>query len=213
MDMNDETRLRVVALQAATEDACGCRLDVLERAHAYFEWLTRRIPATIALTAGEVTKQPQQEEQNPMQIHDDEQFDVTLTVKDAKGATITGDAITVTVDNPEVVSAVALADGSGYTLVAGTPGSAVVTFDAGADDNGNEVKVTEAVDVVPGNVATVTITEGTATKQAPAAPAGTDTGTTAPAGDTTTPAPADGSTAPADTTSTTPEGGAGAPAV
>lgn len=220
MDMDDETALRVVALQAATEGASlGCRQDdVLDRAQAYFDWLTRRTPATISLTVGEVEKQPQQEEQNPMQIHDDEQFSVTLEVKDAKGFDIQGDQITVTVDNTDVVSAEAQADGS-YNIVAGNPGSAVVTFNAGTDDNGNPVVVTEAVDVVPGNVATVQITEGTPTKQAAAAPAsaGDTTGTTAPAGtDAGTPAPADtttdaGTTAPADTT--TPEGGAGAPAV
>lgn len=226
MDMNDETALRVVALQAATESAsnCGCCRDVVKQAaDEYFEWLTRRIPATISLAVGEVEKQPQQEEQNPMQIHDDEQFSVTLTVKDAKGAQITGDQITVTVDNSDVVSAEALSDGSGYNLVAGNPGSAVVTFNAGTDDNGHEVVVTEAVDVVPGNVATVQITEGTVSKQG------------APAGGTSTPGtpstPADGQTGtPADTgtgagtatgtpvdtgtgTGTTPEGGVGAPAI
>lgn len=161
-----------------------------------------------------------------MQIHDDEQFSVTLEVKDAKGFDIQGDQITVTVDNTDVVSAEAQADGS-YVLRAGNPGSAVVTFNAGTDDNGNPVTVTEAVDVVPGNVATVQIVEGTATKQAAAsAPAGTDTGTAPTTGTdtgTAAPAPTDTSTAPASTDTGTaapttdgtqaPEGGAGAPAV
>jgi hypothetical protein len=214
MDMNDEARLRVVALQAATESAsnCGCCRNVVERADEYFEWLTRRTPATITLTVGEVEKQSQQEEQNPMQIHDDEQFDVTLEVKDSKGFDIQGDQITVTVDNNDVVSVQESQDSGGaYTIVAGNPGSAVVTFNAGTDDNGHEVVVTEAVDVVPGNVATVQIAEGTVSKQ------GAQSGGSTPApGDGTGSGSASGTpvdSGTTDTSGTAPEGDAGAPAI
>jgi hypothetical protein len=62
------------------------------------------------------------------------------------------------------------ADGVTYTIVAGNPGSTVITFDAGTDDNGNQVTATEAVDVVAGNVATIKLTEGAATPQGTGTP-------------------------------------------
>lgn len=146
-------------------------------AEEVFSWATKRTPATIRIVAvGDATRQQPQQEDQPMQIHDNEQFTVTVEVDDAKGFQITGDQLTVTSSDESVVTVQSDAPGSTtYTLVAGNPGSAVVTFDAGTDDNGNAVTATEAVDVVPGNVATIRLTEGAATPQGAA--------TTNPTGD------------------------------
>lgn len=169
MDMNDETALRVVALQSAVQSvdhSGGCRHDILERAQEFYTWVSQRTPARIRLTSvGEIT---QQKEQEPMQIKDSEQFDLTFEVDDAKAQPITGAAVTVTVDQPSVASVNPTADGTGYTIVGGVVGSAVITFDAGVDDAGNPIKYTEAVDVVPGSAATIKVTEGTPVPQASA---------------------------------------------
>lgn len=140
-----------------------------ELAEDIVRFASRRIPAKIRIVAiGDVIRQNPQEDQ-PMQIHDNEQFDITVEVDDAKGFAIT-DTVTVTSADETVATVVPGADGVTFTIVAGNPGSTVVTFDAGTDDNGNAVTATEAVDVVPGNVATIKLTEGTATTQPPAAP-------------------------------------------
>lgn len=157
-------------------------------AEEVFRWATRRTPSRIRIVAvGDVTRQNPQQEALPMQIHDNEQFDITIEVDDAKGFAITGDQVTVTSADETVATVQQGADSQTWTVVAGNPGSTVITFDAGTDDQGQPVKATEAVDVVPGNVATIKLTEGTAVPQgsapAPAAPA--DTTTTAPGADPT----------------------------
>jgi hypothetical protein len=145
------------------------RADMWRLAGEIVAWASRRTPAHIRIvTIGDVTTQ---QEKAPMQIHDNEQFTVTIEVDDAKGAPITGDAVTVTSADTTVATVVAEADGVTYTVVAGLPGSTVVTFDAGLDANGNAVTATEAVDVVAGGVATVKITEGAVVPQPPATPA------------------------------------------
>jgi hypothetical protein len=95
-----------------------------------------------------------------MQLRDNEQFDITLEAKDAKGFDVTGDAFTATVDDESVVTVDGPDESGTFTVVAGAPGSAVITF---ADSTG--ISATEAVDVVPGDVATVTITEGPTSEQ------------------------------------------------
>jgi hypothetical protein len=141
-----------------------------ELAEDIVRFASRRIPAKIRIVAiGDVTTQNPQEDQ-PMQIHDNEQFDVTIEVDDAKGFAISGDQLTVTSADESVATVQAGADGTTYTIVAGNPGSTVITFDAGTDDNGNQVTATEAVDVVAGNVATIKLTEGAATPQGTGTP-------------------------------------------
>lgn len=174
-----ENQLRLAALhQAFTiarehphQNERQLREDMWRLAGDIVTWVTQRTPARIRIVAiGDVTQQNSQKDK-PMQIHDDQQFDVTIEVDDAKGFAITGDQVTVTSADETVATVVPGADGVTFTIVAGNPGSTVITFDAGTDDNGNEVTATEAVDVVPGNVATVKITEGTPVSQPPAAPA------------------------------------------
>lgn len=96
-------------------------------------------------------------EGNPMQIRDNEQFDVTLLAKDAKGYDVAGEQFTATADNPAVVTLTQ--NGAAFTVAAGSPGSAVVTFTDGT------ISATLAVDVVPGNVATIEVTPGPVSAQ------------------------------------------------
>lgn len=181
-EVQQEARLRLACLDLAARNLHVSPFgqesvwDVAEEIH---RWATKRTPATIKIVAvGDVTRQQPEQEASPMQIHDNEQFDVTIEVDDAKGFKITGDALTVTSADETVATVQAGADGTTFTIVAGNPGSTVITFDAGTDDNGNAVTATEAVDVVPGNVATIKLTEGTATPQGstatPAAAPGSD---------------------------------------
>lgn len=143
---------------------------VYQTAEDVYRWATKRSPSRITVAVGDVTRQQPDQEDQPMQIHDNEQFDITVEVDDAKGFAIT-DAVNVTSADETVATVQAGADGVTFTIVAGNPGSTVVTFDAGTDDNGNAVTATEAVDVVPGNVATIKLTEGAATTQGATAPA------------------------------------------
>jgi len=143
---------------------------VYDVAENVYRWATKRTPSRIKIVAvGDVVRQQPQQEDKPMQIHDNEQFTVTVEADDAKGFQISGEALTVTSADETVATVQDQGNGT-YLIVAGNPGSTVVTFDAGTDDNGNPVQATEAVDVVPGDVATIKLTEGAATPQAPAAP-------------------------------------------
>jgi hypothetical protein len=161
----------VIAREHPHQNEHQLREDLWRLADEIVAWVTKQTPAHIRVTIGDIVKQQPTQEDKPMQIHDNEQFDVTIEVDDAKGFSIAGDQLTVTSADETVATVQAGADGVTYTIVAGNPGSTVITFDAGTDDNGNEVVATEAVDVVAGNVATIKLTEGTATPQAPAAPA------------------------------------------
>jgi hypothetical protein len=124
-------------------------------------------------------------------LKDSQQVDYNIEADDAKGQAVSADTFSASVDNPSVVTI--NQEGSKFTAVAGTPGSAVVTFTDGTRS------VTEAIDVVPGDVATIKVTPGTPTDQpsaAPSTPASAPTDTPAPA-DSTTPAPTDAPPAPA----------------
>jgi hypothetical protein len=99
-------------------------------------------------------------EGDAVQIKDNEQFPITVDPQDSKGFDVTGDQVSYTVDNAAVVTLQPSDDGLSCNIVAGAPGSAVVTVAVG------DASATEAVDVVPGDVATITISEGTVTTQA-----------------------------------------------
>lgn len=100
-----------------------------------------------------------------MQLHDDEQVTLSVAVADAKGANIPDDAtreddnLSWTIDNTSVATLEVSADTRTCTVVAGQPGSAVVTISLG------DLSATEAIDVVAGSAALITISEGTPTKQ------------------------------------------------
>lgn len=100
-----------------------------------------------------------------MQLHDDEQVTLSVSVSDAKNVNIPDDTSTDTdnldwtVDDESVATLQISSDTRSCTVVAGQPGSTVVTVTLG------DLSATEAVDVVAGSAALITISEGTPTKQ------------------------------------------------
>lgn len=129
-------------------------------------WLS---PTTVRVSRGLIHKQdgsapPREQEGSSMtQLHDDEQTTYTLDALDAKGYTVSGQDFEATVDDSSVLAVTKQDDGS-FLAVSGAPGSAVITFTDG------DLTVTEAVDVVPGDVATIQVTAGDITKQTPDVP-------------------------------------------
>lgn len=139
------------------------QISVLDTAEVFLAWL--RGPAHLALTAGPVVDQTSGlptgtpiSEGVPVQIHDNEQFDVTVTAEDAKGFA-TADAVTFVSSDETVFTVVAGADPMTSTVVAGVPGSAVLTVSDGT------LSATLAVDVVPAGAATIALSEGPVTVQ------------------------------------------------
>lgn len=140
--------------------------EIRDTGEIFFAWLNGT--TRITLTRGPVTNQAGAvtdtniNEENPVQIHDDEKFDLTVHTTDAKGFE-TADAIDWAVDDTSVVTLTVSADGRSCTVVAGSPGSAVITV----TDNATTppLSATEAVDVVPGGTATISLTEGPVSKQ------------------------------------------------
>jgi hypothetical protein len=128
------------------------------------------VPDVILVRYGPVFRQdgslpPHQPKGNKtMQLHDDEQVSVSVTALDAKGYQVSGDAFSATSSDETIVSVTQQEDGS-FLVVAGQPGmAAVVTYTDGT------LSVTESFDVVPGDVATLQIQEGTPEKQPVATP-------------------------------------------
>jgi hypothetical protein len=126
----------------------------------------------ITVRVGLVRKQatgapsPTQPGGSTMQLHDDEQVSYTLAGKDAKGFDVEGEAFSAASSDDAVAPVSQNADGS-FEVVAGVPGSAVITFTATLD--GEDRSVTEAIDVIAGGLETITVTPGAVEPQ-PAAP-------------------------------------------
>lgn len=122
-------------------------------------------PPTIRLRVGLVREQsdhsvvPHQPEGMEMQLSDTQEVDYTLAGKDAKGFDVTGEAFSATSSDETVVTV--LQAGDIFTAVAGVPGSAVLTFSEAASG----LSVTEAIDVVAGGVATISVTAGDVREQ------------------------------------------------
>ena len=101
----------------------------------------------------------------PMQLHDDEQVDLTVAVASAKGSPIaddpntTGDDLDWTSDDGAIASLAVSPDTRTCTVIAGVTGSTVVTVALG------ELSATLAVDVIPGDAAVIAISEGVPSKQ------------------------------------------------
>ncbi len=157
---------RQVALTAAVAFHTGSPVDeiaVLNTAEDFLAWL--RGPAVIRLLAGTVSNQSTGVptgtliEGASVQIHDNEKFDVTAVADDAKGFA-TADTVTFTPSDPTVFTLTPSAtDPMTSTVVAGVPGSAVLTVSDGT------LSATLAVDVVPAGAATIALTEGPVTLQ------------------------------------------------
>jgi hypothetical protein len=143
-----------LSLHCGVDRAETLRADaaaVLDTAETFLAWL--RGPVRIHLHPGLVVDQTTglpsgtHIQGAPVQIHDNEQFTVTAEADDAKGFP-TGDPIAFTSSDESV-----------FTVVAGVPGSAVLTATDG------EITATLAVDVVPAGAATVALTTGDVTTQ------------------------------------------------
>lgn len=176
--MRDLGMERVAALTQAVElhkddPCCDRTAHVLATAHVLFRWLTA--PLQLSLTYGTVldqgTGQPTGTtlKGSPMQLHDTEQVDLTVTVSDAKGVSIPDDSGTTTddlawsIDDTTVASLTVSSDTRTCTVVAGLPGSTVGTVTLG------ELSATFTVDVIPGGAAKIEIAEGIPVEQPPAA--------------------------------------------
>lgn len=145
------------------------RAQVLQTAVDFYGFLVG--PASISLEYGPIVGQstdlPTGKNGSAMtQLHDDEQFTVSIDAQDAKGAEVADDP-TSTTDDPTWSSSdetvfTLLVDGGNprlATVVAGLPGSAVGSVTIGA------VTATFAVDVVPAGVATISVVTGDPTPQ------------------------------------------------
>jgi hypothetical protein len=148
--------------------------DVCETADVIFRWL---VPLTYHFTFGPVTNQSSgQPNGNTFggtmsQLHDDEDVTGRITARDAKGFEV-GDDPTTDADNIEwsladggdgVVTLTVDDDSRGFSLSAVAPGSTVLTADI--ETARGPRTVTQAIDVVPGDVETMEIVMGTPTKQ------------------------------------------------
>lgn len=144
---------------SAADTIAADEIAVLDTAERFLLWL--RGPAHLTLSAGPVTDQtsglptgtPIHEGVPAVQIHDNEQFDVTVIAEDAKGFA-TADTVTFVSSDESVFTVVAGADPMTSTVVAGVPGSAVLTVSDGT------LSATLAVDVVPAGAATIALSEG-----------------------------------------------------
>lgn len=115
--------------------------------------------AALAVNTGPVHPRPRPLELPAMQIHDTEQFTLSVQATDSKGFPVT-DTLTWTVNNTDVATLAVSSDTMSATVIAGRPGSAVVTLSDG------NLSATEAVDVIPGAASKLVITEGPASPQA-----------------------------------------------
>lgn len=143
------------------------RAEVLGTADVFYRWLTR--PATLTLAAGPAVDQTTGLPTTTptgvpaMQLHDNEQVDLTVDTNDAKGFETT-DSVTWMSSDETVATVTVSADSKTGTVIAGNPGSATITVSDGT------LSATEAIDVVPAGTATISIAEGTPVAQTPAAP-------------------------------------------
>lgn len=140
-------------------------------ATAIYDWLAG--PATLFITFGPILKQGTREPTgrepggSPMQLHDDEEVDGTVTLASAKGNEVpdapgTQDDITWTVEGDTgVIDIEVSADSRTVTVRALDLGTATLR---GAF--GENLFVTESFDVIPGDVAAMNVSFGTPRKQA-----------------------------------------------
>lgn len=152
---------------ARNETTLDAEFDIRSTAETLYAWLNGT--TRMVVTYGAVQKQTGVfagpitfTEENTVQLHDDEKFTLSVRTVDAKGFD-TADAITWDVDDTAVVTLNVSEDGRSCEVLAGQPGSAVITVTDAATDP--VLSATEAVDVVPGGTATITLTEGDVSKQ------------------------------------------------
>jgi hypothetical protein len=135
--------------------------ELLKLASLTAQYLTT--PWAIKIKVGLVVDQETGEPINPqptgaeMQLRTNEQVTYTITALDSKGYVVDTVDFSGEIDNGDVA---AITDnGNTFLVVAGAPGSAVITFTDGT------LTATEALDVVPGDVATISVVAGAAEEQ------------------------------------------------
>lgn len=145
--------------------------EFLALASATYRWLVG--PAALFLTIGPILKQGTREPTgrepggSPMQLRDNEEVDLFVSVASAKGNEIPDqpgmqDDLAWTVEGGDGVVEIEVSeDTRTCTVRALDLGSAVVRVQLG------ELFATEAVDVVPGEAALVSVSAGTPRKQTP----------------------------------------------
>jgi len=139
---------------------------LLNEAEKFAEFLAGSALAVIEIRVGLIREQAdgsvadvQPAEGDPMQLRDTQQVTYTLAGKDAKGFDVDGEQFMAASSDETVVTVTQ--DGDTFTAVAGSPGSAVVTFTEAVSG----LNATEAIDVVPGNLATIDVVAGDVTEQ------------------------------------------------
>lgn len=178
-------RARIAALQAAVTThvslgspmLCLClgvdradtiaqaETDIRHTADTYLAWLQgtvrlRLVPGPIQdQSTGAPTGSPIPEG-DTMQLHDNEKCTITADTEDAKGFD-TPEVLEWSFDNADVASITVSEDTKSCTVVAGAPGSGVLTASIPALG----LSATLAVDVVPGGTATIELVPGEVTEQ------------------------------------------------
>lgn len=183
--MNDaHAQARLTALQAAVDLHVGTGAFTLQpgvdrtvtiaqaetavRHTADIFWAWAAGTTSLRITPGPVTSQTTglptgtTSEGNTMQLHDDEQVTYTVDTEDAKGFD-TDETLEWSADNTDVITLVPGENGRTCTVLAGVPGSAIITVTAPNLDP--PLSATEAIDVLVGGTATITLAAGDVTKQ------------------------------------------------
>lgn len=154
-----------------SDNITAVRGEFLALASAIHGWLVG--PAVMFLSFGSILKQGTREPTgrepggSPMQLHDDEEVDGTVTLASAKGNEVpdapgTQDDITWTVEGNEGVVEIEVSeDTRTVTVRALDLGSATLR-----GSFGENLFVTEAFDVIPGDVTAISVNFGTPRKQA-----------------------------------------------
>ena len=148
---------------------------VLATAEVFLTWL--RGPTRLLIEFGDIVNQDTllptgntNAGGNAMQLHDNEQADVTVSAVDAKGFE-SADAIVYLSADETIATVVGATDEDSHTatIVAGVPGSTTVTVsDPTAIDpvTGAAIFATIAVDVVAAGAVSVNVVEGSPVPQA-----------------------------------------------
>jgi hypothetical protein len=143
---------------------------VLQIAESFYQWLTVPIQLSLEIASltyaqgkhsGPGTPTDYYEGNTHMAtLSDTQQVLLSVAETDSKGAPVTADTLTWTVDDPTVIALTVSADTSySATAVAGVPGSAVVTV---ADNSTTPpLTGTVALTVVAGAATSLVVSEGT----------------------------------------------------
>lgn len=157
--------LRLCLGTGRDEAVANAETAIRKTAETYAAWIAGT--TRIRLTAGPVVDQSSgvptgtsNQGDNMAQLHDNEKFTVTADTEDAKGFD-TAEVIEWTIDVPEVASLTVSDDTKSVEVVAGSPGSAVLTANVPALG----LSATLAVDVVPGGTATIELAVGDVSQQ------------------------------------------------